>query len=51
MSAFDYIQVGNGPISLTCRDCGYQTTVQRATSVQPTVNQHKCRQTTKSSRR
>lgn len=51
MPTFDYVQVGNGPIGLTCRGCGYRATVRRATAVQRAVDQHKCRENTKRSAR
>ncbi|MFF0386866.1 hypothetical protein [Streptomyces sp. NPDC004286] len=51
MATFDYIQVDNGPVTLTCRSCGYRTTVQRATSVQPTVDRHRCARNTKNAAR
>ncbi|MGV9342873.1 hypothetical protein [Streptomyces sp. NPDC003688] len=47
MATFDFIQIGNGPITLTCRSCGERITVQHATSVQPTADRHKCWRNTK----
>jgi len=48
MSTFDYIQIGNGPVTLTCRGCGHRTTV-NPRFMQRTADQHTCRKNTKGS--
>lgn len=51
MPKFDWIQAGNGPITLTCRGCGTPTTVRRAANVQRAANQHRCNENTKNAGR
>ncbi|WUT01726.1 hypothetical protein OHA46_33760 (plasmid) [Streptomyces sp. NBC_00708] len=48
MATFDYVQVGNGPITLTCRGCGHRTTVQKARFMQRTIDRHVCGRSTTS---
>lgn len=42
MPRFNYIQVGNGPVTLTCESCGRRFTVS-ARNVQAAADRHSCR--------
>lgn len=46
MSTFDYVQIGNGPVTLTCRNCNHRTTV-APRFMQRTVDQHRCGKNTR----
>lgn len=44
MPRFHYIQIGNGPVTLTCESCGQQFTVP-ARDIQIAANRHSCKNT------
>ncbi|WP_329583629.1 hypothetical protein [Streptomyces sp. NBC_01361] len=50
MPRFDWIKIGNGPVTVTCRSCGHRDRVD-ARSMQQTVDRHRCGRTTKNSGR
>lgn len=50
MPKFDWIQIGKGPVTLTCTNCRERTTAEPQ-HMQKTADQHKCGRNTKNAGR